>query len=559
MHEVPGRTTTTAVLGLSALLLAGCGSGSATETAEIDEEAQSVGAMEDFSVGDSFVAEEPLSISLLYRDHPNYPLQDDWLILEHLEEEHGVTLDPVVAPLSDFEDRRSVLIGSGEIPDYVPVMWPGDEIPYISGGALLPVSDYLDYMPHFTDKLERWELQEEFDQLRQEDGKAYILPGLREDPFHNWSVAIRDDIWADMGFEDPETWEEFQDQLEQISEEHPEMTPWSDRWEMNATLNLAGPSFDTAGGWGLGNGLYFDADADEFVFTGATDEYRAMIEYFAGLVADGLMDSESMTQDDDSAVQKFASGQSAAIASNEEELQTLRTAFEEIGEDDAEVRMIRVPAGPAGDNVAGGGRFDVGMVLGAHTAQREDFIAMLQFLDWLYYSDEGLIFATWGVEGETYEIDEDGERELAENVDIKGFNPGAEEHLSIDYGFYNGVFTHNFGSDTEIFLSLMSDEIVELQEQMADKEELPLQPSIPFSELELEQAALWQNSLTDQVDQATAQFILGQRDLDDWDSYVAELEARNMNDYVELANEAYQRGQEMLDELDEVDGPGEDD
>ncbi|MGC5271663.1 hypothetical protein ACPXAU_24750, partial [Salmonella enterica] len=71
---------------------------------------------------------------------------------------------------------------------------------------------------------------------------------------------------------------------------------------------------------------------------------------------------------------------------------------------------------------------------------------------------------------------------------------------------------------TEIFLSLMSDEIVELQEQMADKEELPLQPSIPFSELELEQAALWQNSLTDQVDQATAQFILGQRDLDDWDS-----------------------------------------
>ncbi|MDZ5077025.1 extracellular solute-binding protein [Nesterenkonia sp. HG001] len=557
MPEMRRWRTPVAALGVTSLLLAGCGSGAASELAEIDEEAQGVGAMGDYSVGETFVAEEPITVSLLYRDHPNYPLQDDWLILEHLEEEHGVTLDPVVAPLSDFEDRRSVLIGSGEIPDYVPVMWPGDEIPYISGGALLPVSDYLEYMPNFTDKLERWDLQEEFDNLRQDDGRAYILPGMREDPFHNWSVAIRDDIWQDMGFGDPETWDEFQDQLEQIRAEHPEMIPWSDRWEMNATLNLAGPNFNTTGGWGLGNGLYYDAEADELVFTGATDEYREMLEYFAGLTQDGLLDSESLTQDDDSAVQKFASGQSAAVASNEEELETLRTAFEEIGEDDAEVRMIRVPAGPAGDNVASGGRFDVGMVIGAHTAEREDFIAMLQFLDWLYYSDEGLVFATWGVEGETYEIDDDGERQLAEDVDIKGFNSGAEEHLSIDHGFYNGVFTHNFGSDTEIFLSLMSEEIVELQDQMADKEELPLQPNIPFDELELEQAALWQNSLTDQVHQATAQFILGQRDLDDWDTYVAELEARNMNEYVELANEAYQRGQEMLDELDEAEGHGE--
>lgn len=117
---------------------------------------------------------------------------------------------------------------------------------------------------------------------------------------------------------------------------------------------------------------------------------------------------------------------------------------------------------------------------------------MLQFVDWLYYSDEGLEFATWGVEGETFEVEADGERTLAEDVGLKDFNPGADQHLSVDFGFYNGVFSHNFGSDTELFRSLLSEEIVELQEQMSDKEELPLQPNVPFTELEQEQTSLWQ-------------------------------------------------------------------
>lgn len=534
-----------------AILLGACGSQSPGDSAEINLDDAGRGAMESFEAGDTFVAEEPVEFSLLYRDHPNYPLRDDWLILEHLEEQHGVTLDPVIAPLSDYEERRGVIIGSGEAPDFMPVIWPGQEVQYISGGALLPVSDYLEYMPNFTEKLERWDLQDEFDNLRQEDGKAYILPGLREDPYYQWTVAVREDIWQDLGMDFPETWDEFRDQLEVVAEEYPEMTPWSDRWQMQATLNLVAPNFDTAAGWGFGQGLYFDAEADEYIYAGATDEYRQLLEYFAGLVEDGLLDVESVSQDDDTAMQKFASGQSAVIAANEEELQLYRSAFEEAGNEDAVVTMIPVPAGPAGNYVGSGGRFDVGLTISSEARDNDDFVAMLQFVDWLYYSDEGLEFATWGVEGETFEVEADGERTLAEDVGLKDFNPGADQHLSVDFGFYNGVFSHNFGSDTELFRSLLSEEIVELQEQMSDKEELPLQPNVPFTELEQEQTSLWQGALTDYVDQSTAQFIVGQRDLDDWDSYVAELEARNMNEYLEVANEAYQRGQDMLEELDE--------
>lgn len=47
--------------------------------------------------------------------------------------------------------------------------------------------------------------------------------------------------------------------------------------------------------------------------------------------------------------------------------------------------------------------------------------------------------------------------------------------------------------------------------------------------------------LKDTVDTATLQFIMGERDLDEWDDFVAELEAAGMSRYMELINTARSR------------------
>src|SRR5690606_15555616 len=145
--------------------------------------------------------------------------------------------------------------------------------------------------------------------------------------------------------------------------------------------------------------------------------------YYAGLVEDGLLDPESLTQDDDQATQKFGAGQSFAIGANDQEILRYRTTFEELGTD-AEASLIRLPAGPAGDNVASGQRLESGLMISSAAAEKDTFVALLQLVDWLYYSDEGLEFAKWGVEGETFEREGDGTRVLAENIDINGLNPG---------------------------------------------------------------------------------------------------------------------------------------
>ncbi|GAA3076136.1 extracellular solute-binding protein [Actinocorallia glomerata] len=504
--------------------------------------------MESFEVGDTFVATEPVDFSLLYRDHPEYPMRSDWAFFEHLEENNNVTLSPENAPLSDWNERVSLVIGAGDAPDFIPVMYSGGETQYVGGGALLPVSDYLEHMPHFSEKIENWDLEEDINSLYQADGKFYLLPGLHESTQDQYSVVVRWDIWEELGYDEPETWDEFEEQLRGVKEAYPDMIPFSDRWQLESTLSVAGPNFGTQAGWGY-EGHYWDAEAEEFIYTAEQDEYRDLLEYFHGLIEEGLIDSESLTQDDDQAIQKFASGQSAVLGGNDQAVVTYRSSIDEVGDDDMEIRQIRVPAGPAGD-IAPGGQTESGLVISSSVAEKEYFVALLQFIDWLYYSDEGLEFAKWGVEGETFERDGD-ERVLVDDIDIHGLNPDGDEHLQVDYGFANGVFMPAHGSTTELVQSMLRDEVVEFREAMAEKDRTPVAPAAPLDELELERVSLLANSLDDTVATATAQFLTGQRDLDDWDSFVSELQAQGTAEYLEVYNEAYQRAQEEIDGIEE--------
>ena len=77
---------------------------------------------------------------------------------------------------------------------------------------------------------------------------------------------------------------------------------------------------------------------------------------------------------------------------------------------------------------------------------------------------------------------------------------------------------------------------------MHDTKEIILpDPPIKYNEMELERSTLLSTPLKDTVEQYTLQFIVGERSLDDWDAYVQDLESKNLQGYVDLANEVYQK------------------
>ncbi|MGM7670739.1 ABC transporter substrate-binding protein [Microbacterium sp. A93] len=544
------RLAAVAGIAIGAIALSGCSGDSSDASANGDDATidaeHSAGAMENFAAGDTFKATEPVEFSLMYRDHPNYPVQEDWSILQNIEKNNNVTFDRTDIPLADFDAKKALLIGSGEATDIISVTYAGQETQYVSGGAVVPVSDYFDYMPNFQQKIKDWGLQEELDTHRQEDGKIYILPGLREVPDVQYSVIINETMWDKAGItEDPTTWDEYLEDLVKVTEANSEIAyGMSDRWTDSSTLGAflqtAAPSFDTVAGWGYANS-YFNQKSGEFEFTGTTDGYKDLVSYAAGLVSSGALDPD-ITQSDDQAVQKFISGESSAISGNTQMLADYRSKLADAGKSDVTIRMINVPGGPAGSNLTGS-RFTSGIMIGSDAVDQPYFKALLQFVDWLYFSDEGIEFAQWGVEGETYTKDADGVRTLESNVGWSALNPDAEKQLNADFGYSNGVFMFANGSSAELTQSMMTDEIADWTAAQLDaKTVLPVTPAAQLNDIELEQITLLDTQLKDAVATATAAFITGQKSIDaDWDSYVSQMQSLGADQLIDTFNTALKR------------------
>ncbi|MCC5895693.1 MAG: extracellular solute-binding protein [Alkalibacterium sp.] len=521
----------------------GNGNGTTTEEGEngvTEDEIGTENAMEDFSAGDTFYSEEPLSFSFLYRDHPNYPIDEDWTFYQMLEERTNVTFENTVVPLSDFQERRSVLIAAGDAPDILSNSYPGDESQFVGSGALLPLSDYVHLMPHLSQRIEEWDLQEELDQLRQADGKYYILPGIEENVRHDYTLMINKTVFEEYGLEEPNTWDELREAMEVLRDETGNV-PFNDQWQGNALINYAAPSFDTVAGWGFGGGVVFDDDAEEFRYAPMEDGYRNLVEYFAGLVEDGLMDPESFTQEDETAQNSFNNLNSYVISSNSQTVIGQRESMDEIhGEGEYEIGKIISPEGPAGPYV-GGSRFIAGFMLRADVAERDDFLALLQFVDWLYYSEEGNELAWWGEEGETFERSDEapGGYMPLDPITYLGLNPEGSEHLQEDHGFRNGIIAS--GGTDELLQSVMDEEEIEFQnETNANREVIDPAPPYPLNEADQEQLALIGTPLQDTTETYTLRFITGQYDLDRWDEFMADLENQNVDQYLDIINNAYQ-------------------
>jgi putative aldouronate transport system substrate-binding protein len=550
MRNTRKASVAVAALATLALTLTACSSGGGGDTKSTSsagtgvtiDDAHSVGAMADFKVGTTFKATEAIKPTLLYRDHPNYPIKSDWLILSALKTNQNVEFDRTDVPLADWDKKKALIIGAGDAPEIIPVTYPGQETQFVAGGSILPVSDYVQYMPNFEKKIKDWGLEAELDTHRQADGKYYILPGLREVPDVQYSVVVNDDMWQKAGItEDPATWDDFAADLKKVKEANPSIKyAMSDRWTdstpLGAMLQYIAPNFNTNGGWGYSN-TWFNTESKKFELTGTTDAYKQLVTYATGLVSDGSLDPE-ITQSDDQAIQKFVTGQSAAISGNTQEITNYRTKAPSM-----KMHLIVLPGGPAGSNLAPG-QLTAGVMISSKAKDDPHFKAILQFVDWLWFSDEGIEFAQWGVKDQTYTKDSSGKRTLEPTIGWNALNPDAPKKLNADFGFSNGVFMSANGSTKDLLQSVMSDEIKDWTNAVLAKSKvLPVAPAASLNESELEQTGLLDTQIKDAVYAATAKFITGQTPLSGWDDYVKQIDGLGAQQLIDTYNGALARTQ----------------
>lgn len=543
MYQLSRRQLLAAAGGAATLAVAGCGSGDDSDSDQ-NLDGKKAGAMDGYGVGDQFKATEPLTFPIMLLSNQAYPYKSDWLFWSELKKRTNVTLEPTVVPGSDYNQKRSVMVSAGNAPLIIPKTYHPDEDAYIAGGAILPVSDYIDLMPNFKDKVAKWNLQPNLDGISQEDGKYYLLPGLHEDPWIDYSLAVRTDVLQKLNLAIPQTWDDVTNMLRAMKAANPGEYPFSDRWSVppqpagaNNLLSILGTAHGVLAGWTYQTASW-DYTANKFVLSGAMDQYKQVLQYLNTLVSEKLLDPESFTQTDDQARQKFARGKSLVMSCHAQSLvNELRPDIAKIP--GATVVKIPVPIGPMGPIRPDLTRLENGIMISTKARDSKNFVAMMQFIDWLWYSDAGAEFAKWGVDGVTYTKDAAGNYQLAQDVDVVGMNPKAPKHMQADYGFFNGVFA--YGGTTKLLESFFSDEEKEFQKEMNARKLQPVIPPHPLTPEEREQATLWEADIKDYVAQQTLGFVLGKRPLTEWSSYLTELKGKNMDSYMDLVTKSYDR------------------
>lgn len=498
-------------------------------------------SMSNFDVGTQFKATQPLTFSIMILSNPAYPYKANWLFFSDLKKMTNVSFNPTVIPYADYTTKQAALINAGQAPLIIPKTYPGQEDQFVAGGAILPVSDYVHLMPNFQDKVAKWNLQGDLDTLRQADGKYYLLPGLHQQVWVDYTMGVRTDLLDKYSIATPTTLTQVEGMLTTLKDKNPGHFPFSDRWNQptpgGAFLMMMGNAYGTNAGWNYqsaNQGAFWDSANKKFLFAASMPAYQQMVTLLNGWVNKGLIDPESFTQADAQALAKFTSGKTFAISENAQYVATDQKALP-AGQT---VGKIPVPIGPTGATVVGS-RLENGMMISSKAVNNPNFVAMMQFIDWLWYSDAGQLFARWGVKGLTYTGSvTDGTFKLNPNDDWAGLHPNAKIEINSTYGFYNGVFS--YGGSTQLLDTQFPPQELAFQKVMDTRTPEPLPPPAPLSTQASQQMTLAGTTLMSYVQQQTLQFILGKRPLSQWGAFQSELSGKGTGSYLNTFNSAYQ-------------------
>lgn len=567
--------------------LAGCGSsgdtqststdtstGSKTENTTGTEAASTEAAVEEnldyqYGLDTTFHSDDPVTYSFFFSDASWYPMVDTWKtegVFKKIEEVTNVTLDITSIDSGDYNQKVALMINAGEAAYIIPKTY--DESPYVDGGAIVPISDYTQYMPYFTDFVEKYNMQDGLKTITKSDGKFYRLPGMLEAPVQDYTFMIRKDLFDAAGVDVPAiekdwTWDDLYDALVKVKEYMVSQGMikesdyvWSDLWcgsevtdgSGGNLLKLMASAYDVQAGWAIGNGMLYDSDKDEWYFGPTSDNFKAYLSEVTKYVQGGILDPETFTQDNQTACNKFYRGETAILSVNRSQYTSwLANLDENLGAGNYETYLCLLPRGEKTNYLPENSRLENGVMISKRALDElgeEGFIKMIRFVDWLFYSHEAYNLTKWGVEGETYQVNADGTKSLLDGYQCGGLGIAGDESdidIRLQWGYAGGNFY--YGGTIAEMTDNFNPDIMDFVNRITEARDVkPLDPSYVADEEENEQLNLWKTPLIDNVNTWTLQFATGVKNVDaDWDAYVASCEGLNSITMADYINEIYQR------------------
>src|SRR5699024_7981088 len=371
---------------------------------------------------------------------------DNWndvLVFNEYEDMTNIKVNWQMNPDNVVEEKLNLSLGGGDLPDayHSNYISDNDMLKYGEQGLFVPLNDLIDeYAPNFKKVLEDNPVIEK--QITLPDGNIYAFPMIVDEEFFSYRTREKpwiNEKWLDnLNMDMPETTEEFYDYLKAVKEGDPtgngesDITPYGGR-EIDPLFNYLKGSFGVANKGGENANVDVDPATGEMRFFPISDNYKNLLEYMHRLYSEELIAQNIFSIDDEQYRANVGEGKYGSTVFYNPEVS--------VGGDHVK-DFTGMPAleGPEGkkefitliSEVVNISAFII-------TKDNDHPEATVRWIDH-FYGEEGMKLFFLGVEGETYEINENGEAEFMDHIINSDEGNTMQQEQSKYLTFHGGGF-----------------------------------------------------------------------------------------------------------------------
>lgn len=503
--------------------------------------------------------EEHMDISLGYWDIDAMvkSTQPDGMT-RYIEELFNITLHPMSVTWSNYKERYQFLSFTNSLPDMFATVTlsstdNNDSATYsdlIRSGSVRPLPEDMSAFPILKGMLE------DAPSVRYTDGQYYAIPRVSYmDPIlgsMDAAILVRRDWMENLGYDDPQSFEEFAQLVSAFANEDPDGNGLDDTIGYNVNNRIA------LGKWvilGIAPecNVYSWVEKDgRFVPSWTTDAFKDVVLAYRRLYETGGLDPDFYSKSPTTIREDFASGRLGAMEykSFPMSIMEVKEVWDTLNDKPFEECVDVLPIFPAPDGIRYSNSSNIFwsetyISSSVDGAKLERILALFEFL----MSEEGQKFCHYGIEGEDYIMNEDGSYECL--LDLKAEDGSAislSTALTLKYPsstlFANlatwDACDWNALEVNEMNSLLYGEYCMELGYKSATWfRDNTVQLERPYDFLNFPKEATDQFS-TNQAFEAFVNCIIGKQDpVAMWEDFLEEMREDGLEEYIDRQNELY--------------------
>ncbi|MEC0206422.1 extracellular solute-binding protein [Paenibacillus lautus] len=487
-------------------------------------------------------------------DNPNSLVGKEWH--KRMEAYMGkkVEIEYNYIPSSEYDEKVKLMIASDDLTDFFVTPLFYDTTEMAEQGQLLELGQYQELMPNYMNYISK--VKNGMKRVTDADGNMFTFketstPRFPEDRgmlIQNTS-AYRYDVFEANNIKIPETLDEFYGAAKKLKELYPDKYPVATKWNSLRSLFSANHIRDE---------IFWDGE--KYVYGVLDEGYKDALQFAHKLYAEKLLDPEYTIDTDDTLKRKALNGDNLMWLT---QWFTTPAEYTRTANDGKIFAVSLYPDNPkygkAWQEVVNGNTPDLGWGVYGVSSKVKNPEELIKFIDY-QYSDEMIQLITWGIEGTTYTIGEDGVPTFVDSLKTakdpwlegdkygmrasRNHNPGLQmvsdarafvDFAATDYTVFNGKYEEVPIEKAEFLTSL----------PMPENDYVPSwlsEPSIQLTGSESQRVSEIMNPIKTFVTEEQAKFVAGKNSFDNWQAFIDKVNKMgSIDEALKIYNDAAQR------------------